>query len=68
MRESADQNLDRKEAERVLARMRSKLMRRLEEKKISPQEAIAIQLQIETEELHEWRARMTEIRTRAEHS
>ena len=41
--------------------MRSKLMRRLEDKKMSVQEAAAIQLEIEDEELQEWRARIAEI-------
>jgi hypothetical protein len=54
--------LNKEETERLLARMRSKLMRRLEDKKMSVQEAVAIQLEIEDEELQEWRARMAEIR------
>jgi hypothetical protein len=67
MRKPADeylekaQQLDQEETERLLARMRSKLMRRLEDKKMSVQEAVAIQLEIEDEDLQEWRARMAEI-------
>lgn len=67
MRKPADeylekaQQLEQEETERLLARMRSKLMRRLEDKKMSVQEAVAIQLEIEDEELQEWRARMAEI-------
>jgi len=67
MRKPADeylekaQQLEKEETERLLARMRSKLMRRLEDKKMSVQEAVAIQLEIEDEELQEWRARMAEI-------
>jgi len=57
--------LNRKETERLLARMRSKLMRRLEGNKMNVQEAVAIQLEIEDEELQEWRARMTEIRKKS---
>lgn len=53
--------LEQKETERLLARMRSKLMRRLEDKKLSVQEVVAIQLEIEAEELQEWRTRMAEI-------
>ncbi|HRK77389.1 MAG TPA: hypothetical protein PLQ95_02520 [Thiobacillus sp.] len=54
--------LSEEETERLLARMRSKLTRRLENRKMSVQEAVAIQLEIEDEELQEWRARMAEIR------
>lgn len=54
--------LSKEETEHVLSRMRSKLMRRLEDKKMSTLEAIATQLEIEDEELSEWRQRMTEIR------
>lgn len=67
MRKPADEylekagQLEQEETERLLARMRSKLMRRLEDKKMSVQEAVAIQLEIEDEELQEWRARMAEI-------
>ncbi|OHE61097.1 MAG: hypothetical protein A2X71_11470 [Thiobacillus sp. GWE1_62_9] len=62
--EKANQ-LNKEETERLLARMRSKLMRRLEDKKMSVQEAVAIQLEIEDEELQEWRTRMTEIRKKS---
>lgn len=67
MRKPADdylekaRQLEQEETERLLARMRSKLMRRLEDKKMSVQEAVAIQLEIEDEELQEWRTRMAEI-------
>jgi hypothetical protein len=67
MRKPADEylekarQLEQEETERLLARMRSKLMRRVEDKKMSVQEAVAIQLEIEDEELQEWRARMAEI-------
>ncbi|MHB1353720.1 MAG: hypothetical protein ACYC5S_05090 [Thiobacillus sp.] len=54
--------LTEEETERLLARMRSRLMRRLEDKKMSVQEVVAIQLAIEDEALQEWRTRMTEIR------
>lgn len=57
--------LTKEETERLLARMRSKLMRRLEDKKMSVQEVVAIQLAIEDEELQEWRIRMTEIRKKS---
>jgi hypothetical protein len=54
--------LTKEEKERLLARMRTKLQRRLEDKKLSALESVAIQLEIEDEELQEWRAKMAEIR------
>ncbi len=53
------------ETERLLSRMRAKLMRRLEDKKLSAVEAAAIQLEIENEELNEWREKMLEIRKKS---
>jgi hypothetical protein len=50
------------EAEQVLSRMRGKLYRRFEDKRLSMTEALAIQLEIEDEQLQEWRARMIELR------
>lgn len=46
------------ERERVLSRMSGKLPRRLEKDKLSVDEALAIQLEIEDEQLHEWREKM----------
>lgn len=57
--------LNKEETERVLSRMRSKLMRRLEDKKMNTLEVVAIQLEIEDEELNEWREKMAEIRKKA---
>lgn len=54
--------LTKEEAERLLARMRAKLTRRLEDKKLSALEVVAIQLELEDEELQEWREKMAEIR------
>jgi N-acyl-L-homoserine lactone synthetase len=54
--------LTEEETERLLARMRAKLMRRLEDKKLSTVEVVAIQLEIEDEELNEWREKMAEIK------
>ncbi len=54
--------LDEEASERVLSRARSKLMRRLEDRKVTVQEVVAIQLELEDEELAEWRARMAEIK------
>jgi N-acyl-L-homoserine lactone synthetase len=57
--------LSEEETERLMARMRTKLMRRLEDKKMGVAEVVAIQLEIEEEELREWRARMAEIRKKS---
>jgi N-acyl-L-homoserine lactone synthetase len=54
--------LSRNETERLLSRMRLKLMRRLEDKTLGELEVVAIQLEIEDEELNEWREKMGEIR------
>jgi hypothetical protein len=54
--------LTNEEAERVMSRMRTKLMRRLQEKKFSELEVVAIQLEMEDEDLNEWREKMAEIR------
>ena len=56
--------LTKEEAERVLARMRGKLTRRLEDRNIDPLDAVAIQLELEEEHLNEWRKKWTEISTR----
>lgn len=56
--------LTEEETERLLSRMRAKLMRRLEDKKLSALEVVAIQLEIEDKELNEWRERMAEIEKR----
>ena len=50
------------EAKRLQARRRGKFSRRLEDKKLSAIEALALQLQFEDEERAEWRERMAEIR------
>ncbi|ADI30841.1 hypothetical protein [Methylotenera versatilis] len=48
-------NLSVEDSERLLSRMRTKLVRRIDDKKLSTIEAIAIQLEREDEELEEWR-------------
>ena len=55
-------HLSDEEAERLLARMRGKFSRRVEDKKLSRTEALALQLKFEYEELTEWRKKMAEIR------
>lgn len=57
--------LTMEEAERLFARMRGKLARRLESEKLQSLEAVALQLQLEDEELQEWRQRWAEIGHRA---
>ena len=56
--------LSRDEAERLFSRMRGKLARRFENEKIASLEAVALQLQLEDEELNEWRQRWEEISKR----
>jgi len=55
-------NLSKEETERLLSRTRSKLIRRLESEKMTALEVVAIQLEIEDEDLNEWREKMAEIR------
>ena len=57
-------SLSREEAEQSLSRMRRKLTRRMEDKDISPLEAVALQLQKEDEDLVEWRTRWAEVKER----
>lgn len=54
--------LSREDAERILARMRKKISRRLEHDDIDPLEAVALQLQLEDEQLKEWRENLGELR------
>jgi len=58
-------NLSKEETERLLSRTRSKLIRRLESEKMTALEVVAIQLEIEDEDLSEWRRKMAEIRKEA---
>jgi hypothetical protein len=59
--------LSREEAERLFARMRGKFTRRLEDKKFSPIEAVALQLQFEDGQLAEWRKNLDKIRDMRKH-
>lgn len=54
--------LGKEETERLLSRARGKLTRRLEDQKLTPQEVVAIQLEIEDEDLNEWREKWDEIK------
>jgi hypothetical protein len=50
--------LNKEETERLLSRMGVKLDRRLEKRKITQEEALAKQLELEDEQLNEWRKMM----------
>lgn len=56
--------LTKEEAEHLLARMRGKLSRKMEDRKVDPLEAVAIQLELEDEKLQDWRERWAEITAR----
>ncbi len=51
-----------KERERVLSRMSGKLPKRFINDKLSENEAIAIQLELEDEQLSEWRGKISKLR------
>jgi hypothetical protein len=55
-------SLTPKQAEYLMMRMGVKLGRRLDDHKLVPLEALAIQLEIEDEHRNEWRARFAEIK------
>lgn len=57
--------LNEEERERVLSRMVGKLPKRLLKEKLTPEEAIAIQLELEDEQLQEWRKNMADIQDKA---
>lgn len=54
--------LSKEDAERILSRMRKKITRKLECEKLDPLSAVALQLQLEDEQLNEWRQKMSELR------
>jgi hypothetical protein len=54
--------LTKKDAERLMARMRGRFARRLEDKKFTSIEAIALQLEFEDEQLKAWRKAVAAIR------
>ena len=58
--------LKKEDIERLLARTRTKFMRRIEDQEMSAVEVAAIQLEIEDEELAEWRERWAEIQIKAQ--
>ena len=53
--------LSNEDAERVLSRMGGKLPKRLIKEKLTQEEAIALQLEIEDEQLQEWREKMAKL-------
>lgn len=56
--------LSKAERERLLSRMEGKLPKRLRKEKLSEDEAIALQLELEDEQLLEWREKVAEIRAK----
>lgn len=56
------EKLTEEESERLLSRMRGKPARRLEDKKLTTLEALAIQLEFDDEQLAEWRKNMQELK------
>ena len=48
-------------SERLLSRMTGKLPRRLDKDKLSQEDAIALQLELEDEQLSEWREKMNKL-------
>lgn len=57
--------LNQEDRERVLSRMVGKLPKRLMKEKLTAEEAIAIQLELEDEQLQEWRKNMADIQEKA---
>lgn len=56
------ESLNADEQDRLMCRMRGKLSRRIEDKKLTKIAALAIQLEVEDAELSEWRQNMAEIK------
>jgi hypothetical protein len=54
--------LSRKEAERLFSRMGGRLNRKLDENKLSALEVVAIQLELEDEQLKEWRKNFAKVK------
>jgi len=58
--------LSKKEAERLMSRMSEKLYRRLKKDNLSSDEILGVQLEIEEDQLQEWREKMTQIKKKEE--
>jgi CTP synthase (UTP-ammonia lyase) len=59
--------LSKIETERLLSRMIGKLPRQLEKEKLSQEEALAVQLELEDEQLQDWRKMINIIREKEKH-
>ena len=57
-------SLPRRDVELLMSRMGGKLTRRLEDKRLSAIEVLALQLELEDEQLKEWRKKVAEIRNK----
>lgn len=55
-------DLSKKDAERLMSRMRRRFIRRLHDDKLSKTEALALQLAYEDEQLAEWRKNLAKVR------
>jgi hypothetical protein len=60
------QKLSVAQKERLLSRMSGKLPKRLAKEKLTEEEAIAIQLELEDEQLQEWKEKVAAIREKEE--
>lgn len=54
-------SLNSEASDRLLSRMTGKLPRRLDKDKLSQDDAIALQLELEDEQLSEWREKMNKL-------
>lgn len=57
-------SLSKKEAEHLLSRMGGKLTRRLEDKRLTAIEVLALQLELEDEQLTAWRKAVADMRAK----
>ena len=57
--------LTKEETERLLSRMSGKLPHRLQKDKLSKEQALAIQLELEDEQLQEWRKMMRKLKAKS---
>jgi hypothetical protein len=57
-------SLSKRDVELLMSRMGGKLTRRLEDKRLSAIEVLALQLELEDEQLKEWRKKVAEIRNK----
>ena len=55
-------DLSKKDAERLMSRMRGRFAFRLEDKTLTKTEALALQLEYEDEQLAEWRKNFAKVR------